>query len=47
MSKIMKSVMVGLFVILFLVGHVQATSGGNGGSGGNSKNPYVEAGCDD
>lgn len=35
----MKSVMVGLFVTLFLVGHVHASPGGHGGGGGTMTNP--------
>ena len=39
MLKIMKSIWIGLFVTLLLVGHVQASEGG-GGAGGTMINPY-------
>ena len=42
MLKIMKSIWIGLFVTLFLVGHVHASPGGHGGEGGSMKNPYRE-----
>ena len=38
----MKSIWIGLFVTLFLVGHVHASPGGHGGEGGSMKNPYRE-----
>lgn len=40
MLKIMKSIWIGLFVTLFLVGHVQASPGGDGGAGGTMSNPF-------
>ena len=41
MLKIMKSIWIGLFVTLFLVGHVHASPGGHGGGGGGTfSNPY-------
>ena len=42
MLKIMKSIWIGLFVTLFLVGHVHASPGGHGGAGSSMKHPYRE-----